>query len=160
VVLRYLFAKFGIRLGQQPQRARDGVVIGVLLLDDRIDVPAQVAAHQLVDKRDRFLKRRFAVKRPVGADDPVQLDLVQRALQLTFDRTQLGAALGEPARAHFRPQLLQNRADVRFSRLHALATVAHGRIPLVFDPGEHYSISRRGAQIACAIMADERPLRK
>src|SRR5437867_201990 len=70
----------GVEPGQRQQRSGRRGVRGVLLLDDRVDVPAQVAADQLVDQRDDSLRRRRADQRPVRADLLVQAQLrLQRA---------------------------------------------------------------------------------
>jgi hypothetical protein len=120
-----LLAQLGIRLGQQAQRARDSIVVGVLLLDDWVDIPAQVAPHQLVDQRDNSLRHGFAQQRPVRADYAVQLDLIQAAPQIALQWPFFNLPLRQPAGTHLSTQIFQNPGHINRGRVGGLVVVNH-----------------------------------
>jgi hypothetical protein len=109
-------AQLGVRLDQQAQRLRRTLIEGVLLLDNRVDVPAQPAAHHLVHQDPGPLVQGAALQRPVGADHTGDLQLLggvpQLALEGAQGRVGFLIAAPRPPGAHLGPQGLENGGNI------------------------------------------------
>lgn len=113
----YFDGQLAIRVGEQLQSAGNGIVVGVLLLYDRLDIPAQATTDQPLHKYFGALARCTPRQRPVGTDGAQGFYLGDGRTQLVLVYTGRcsvrGAVVKQPARgANLAAQLSQERANI------------------------------------------------